>query len=264
VKATIALIINTYNQPEYLRRVLRAASGQVSRAEEVFVADDGSDEKTKEVFKEWAGRQSGRCEHVWQPHEGFRRARILNEAIARAQAQYVVFLDGDSVPHPRFIGDHRALARPGRFVQGHRALIRHGGSRTFGKGEFGRDRRDALIDGQLMGWKHAYRWPLALRRKRGDLHGVRGCNLGIWREDLVKVNGYNEAFVGWGREDSELAARLLNHGVARVDVRGWALCYHLWHEHVSRSQLEANDRLLAAAIAERRQTCDKGLSAHAP
>ena len=262
MKPSIALIINTYDQPDYLRRVLRAVSGQVWQPTEVLVADDGSDERTADAFKNWAASHKGRSEHVWQAHEGFRRSRILNEAIARARADYLVFLDGDTVPHPRFLADHQRLAQPERFVQGHRALVGRHSARTFGEVDFRKERRQAFLRGDLSGWKHAFHWPAALRRVRRDLRGVRGCNLGIWREDLAKVNGYNEEFTGWGREDSELAVRLINSGVLRLDVRGWALCYHLWHPPLSRSQLPANDQLLAAAVAEGRKSCQLGLSQH--
>jgi hypothetical protein len=94
------------------------------------------------------------------------------------------------------------------------------------------------------------------------LRGVRGCNLAIWRSDLVRVNGYNEAFVGWGREDSELAIRLLNSSVRRLDVRGWALCYHLWHPPVNREELAVNDELLAKAVREEHVRCEQGLNRH--
>ena len=83
----------------------------------------------------------------------------------------------------------------------------------------------------------------------------------MWRADLVRVNGYNEAFTGWGREDAELAARLMNSGVRRVDVRGRALCYHLWHPPADRTGLAANDELLAAAVEQSRQRCEQGLDA---
>jgi glycosyltransferase involved in cell wall biosynthesis len=262
MKPSIALIISTYDQPDYLRRVLRAVNGQVAPPAEVLVADDGSDERAAQVFRDWAMPKACRGEHLWQPHDGFRKARILNEAIARARAEYVVFLDGDTLPHPRFIADHQALARPKRFVQGHRALINHSASRTFGKGDFRKERWDALFEGDVQGWKNIYRWPFPFRRVRRDLRGVRGCNLGIWREHLAKVNGYNEEFTGWGREDSELVVRLTNIGVLRTDVRGWALCYHLWHAPMDRSKVPANDQLLAEAVSEHRQTCRVGLSQH--
>ena len=152
---------------------------------------------------------------------------------------------------------------PVEFVQGHRALIERRAAAYFGLGAFVQDRRRALWQGQLRGLKHAFRWPFPVKRVRTDLRGVRGCNLAIWREDLVAVNGYNEAFVGWGREDSELSLRLMNAGLKRVDVRGWAICYHLWHPPVSREDLQANDRLLADATAQNARRCALGLDQHA-
>jgi hypothetical protein len=91
---------------------------------------------------------------------------------------------------------------------------------------------------------------------------VRGCNLAIWHADLVRVNGFNEAFTGWGREDSELAVRLMNSEVRRLDVRGWALCYHLWHPPASRAKLPANDKLLSQAVEQNYVWCAQGLQQH--
>jgi glycosyltransferase involved in cell wall biosynthesis len=256
---TLSLIINTFNQP-----VLRAVSQQCVLPDEVLLADDGSANETKTVFDRWRAERSFRCEHIWQEHQGFRRARILNQAIALARSDHLIFLDGDTIPHPRFIADHRLLAGESQFTQGHRALIERKAAIWFGLHEFARDRSRAFRQLQLRGLKHAYRWPWPLRRVRRDLRGVRGCNLAIWRSNLVRVNGYNEAFVGWGREDSELAVRLMNSGVRRLDVRGRALCYHLWHPPVSRDELVVNDELLAKAIREKSTRCELGLDRHLP
>jgi glycosyltransferase involved in cell wall biosynthesis len=259
---SLSLIINAYEQPDYLARVLNAVSRQASLPEEVLLADDGSGEATKRAFADWAKAQPLRTEHVWQPHEGFRRARILNQAIARARSDYLVFLDGDTLPHPQFLADHRRLGRQGAFIQGHRALVKERAAAWFGLGAFEQDRRRALWQWQLEGLKHALRWPRPLLKARTDLRGIRGCNLGIWRADLVRVNGYNEAFVGWGREDSELCVRLMNQGVRRLDARGWTVCYHLWHPPASRSGLPTNDDLLAAAIQQRATRSSIGLQQH--
>jgi glycosyltransferase involved in cell wall biosynthesis len=259
---TLALVINTFNQPDYLNRVLHAVSRQNVLPDEVLLADDGSASETKTVFEQWRAGQSFRCEHVRQEHQGFRRARVLNQAIASARGDYLVFLDGDTIPHPRFVADHRALARPSRFIQGHRALIENKAAAWFGLQELPKDRRRALCQGQLRGLKNTWRWPFPLRSAKNHLRGIRGCNLAIWREDLVRVNGYNEGFAGWGREDSELAVRLINSGVYRLDVRGWALCYHLWHPPASRDELAVNDVLLARAIREKSTRCEQGLDRH--
>lgn len=257
---TLGLIINTYNQPDYLSRVLEGISRQTVLPGEVLLADDGSGDETRRLFQEWGRQKSIRSTHIWQEHAGFRRSRILNQAIASAQSDYLVFLDGDTIPHPRFIEDHRALRTPRQFVQGHRALVEQKAAVWFGQGAFARDRRRALWQGQLRGLKHAFRWPVPSRRVRSDLKGIRGCNLAIERGDLLEINGYNEAFTGWGREDSELAVRLMNSGVRRLDVRGWSLCYHLWHAPASRDGLNRNDDLLAQAIATQSRRCEAGVS----
>ena len=257
--AKLGLIINTWQQPEALSRVLRAVSAQLSLPDEVLLAEDGSEDQTRAVFGRWSAGQAFATAHVWQQHDGFRRSRILNQAIARSTSDYLVFLDGDTVPHPQFVQDHRRLAKDGLFVQGHRALIGEKAVAWFGQGGFGADRRRALWRRQVEGIKHAYRWPWPMARARTDLKGIRGCNLGIWREHLVKVNGYNEAFVGWGREDSELAVRLMNMGLVRLDVRGWALCSHLWHLQASRAGLSQNDDRLAEAQTSGATWCKLGL-----
>lgn len=260
----ISLIINTFNQPDYLGRVLAAISRQTHLPHEVKLADDGSGEETRGVFDRWAASQTFSCKHLWQENQGFRRCRILNQAIADSKGDYVVFLDGDTVPHWRFIADHQSLARKACFVQGHRALVQQQASEYFGMGDFAADRKKAFLSGQINGWGNAFRWPMAFRRVRADLRGIRGCNLGVWRADLVRVNGYNEDFKGWGREDSELAARLMNSGVRRRDARGWAICWHLWHPPASRTGLVANEGLLAAAIQESHKRCEMGLSQYLP
>ncbi|HZR16982.1 MAG TPA: glycosyltransferase [Verrucomicrobiae bacterium] len=258
----LGLIINTWQQADYLSRVLRALSAQRSAPDEVLLADDGSQDHTAEVFKQWAGGQPFATAHVWQEHVGFRRAGILNQAVARARSQYLVFLDGDTVPHPQFVADHRRLARPSAFIQGHRALVGQKAAAWFGLGNLKAERWRALWSLQMQGLKHAFRWPRPLAKARADLRGIRGCNLGIWREHLLRVNGYNEAFVGWGREDSELAVRLMNTGVGRLDVRGWAVCFHLWHPPASRATLPENDELLAQAQRSRATRCEHGLGGH--
>jgi len=258
----VALIISTFNQPDYLARLLAGIDRQSSPPDEVVLADDGSGIETRQLFANWSTNQEIRCQHVWQPHEGFRKAAILNEAVANARSEYLAFLDGDTLPHPRYVADHRSLAHEGRYIQGHRALLKQGASAWFGTGDFGQDRRRALLTAQMEGFGNAFRWPRPWLRPRRDLRGIRGCNLAMWRHNFVAVNGYNEAFVGWGREDSELAVRLANLGVQRFDARGWALCYHLWHPPASRAGLSTNDELLAEAQRTGLARCQKGLDGH--
>jgi glycosyltransferase involved in cell wall biosynthesis len=259
---TVSLIVSTFNQPDFLQRVLDAIGRQSRPPQEILLADDGSADETRAIFSQWSARQKLASQHIWQAHDGFRKAHILNRAVAAAKSAYLIFLDGDMVPQQDFIADHCAAARPAAFVQGHRALVEQTAAVWFGRRELAADRRRALWQGQLSGWKNAWRWPWPVVAEKKHLRGIRGCNLSLWREDMLRVNGYNEAFTGWGREDSEFAARLMNAGIRRLDLRGRAVCFHLWHPPASRGQLPANDRLLENTIGEKITRCEHGLDRH--
>lgn len=86
--------------------------------------------------------------------------------------------------------------------------------------------------------------------------------MAFWREDCLRINGFNEAIIGWGREDSEFAVRLLNSGIYRHNIKFAAVAYHLYHTENSRATLPENDRILADAIAQKSTYCPKGISAY--
>lgn len=258
----ISLLISTYNRPEALATVLRSIARQTYPPHEVLIGDDGSGTATEEVIKEAA--KTLPIQHEWRPHEDFRAALMRNLCAARATGEYLVIVDDDIVLHPDFLADHRAAARPGFFIQGSRALLDQDASRaamaaeTFWPGFFASG---------LHNRKNAVRSPLLSRLASGQkegLKGIRTCNFSLWREDFYRVNGFNEAFVGWGREDSELAARLFNSGLKRYNLRFAALACHLYHPPRTRAKLPVNDALLASTIAAHAAYCEHGLDSHLP
>jgi hypothetical protein len=99
-----------------------------------------------------------------------------------------------------------------------------------------------------------------IRGASDPLKGVRSCNMAFWREDAYRVNGFNEDFVGWGREDSEFAVRLDNAGIKRKNLKHQALVFHLDHSENSRESLPRNDFLLQTAIQSKSIRCENGLS----
>jgi glycosyltransferase involved in cell wall biosynthesis len=258
----VSLIISTYNQPDALAKVLQGLTRQTRWPNEILVADDGSTEATRRLVDQWQSQARCPVRHVWHADEGFRKTVILNKAVQATSGDYLIFLDGDCVPHWDFIADHCAAATPDAFIQGHRVLVGQKAATWFGRRELAVDRRCALWQGQISGWKNAYRWPWPFISEKNRVQGIRGCNFSLWRKDMLRVNGYNEAITGWGREDAEFAARLMNAGVRRLDLRGRALCFHLWHPPASRIQLPANDELLEKAVREKIARCEHGLDRH--
>jgi glycosyltransferase involved in cell wall biosynthesis len=269
VTALISVVVATYNRPDALEAVLRSLAAQTDREFEVLVADDGSRPDTAVVVAAWQGRLGRRVAHVWHPDNGFRLAEIRNRAILAAAGSYCVFLDGDCLARPNFIAAHRRLAEPGRFVTGNRillsralseAILRDGlAAEHWSNAAWLRERLGGRIN-RLAALLSLPLGPLRKRQARA-WRGARACNLGIWRADLVAVDGFDSGFAGWGREDSDLFVRLMRAGVRRKDGRFATGVLHLWHAEADRSQLAANDRRLADLLAGDRIAAQQGLSA---
>jgi glycosyltransferase involved in cell wall biosynthesis len=255
MQPSITLILNTYENPAALAKVLDALTLQTHQGAEIIVADDGSGSPTKQVVDSFAGRLL--LSHCRQEHEGFRRSVILNKAIARATGDYVVFLDGDSVPAREFIADHAALAEHGCWVQGRRAFVDESSTANFQPSCS--MIWSLVLRGKLTGVLKAVRLPFPVVKHDREQRGILGCNLGIWRDDLIAVNGYDETFSSWGREDADLGNRLYHLGRDRKFVYSRAIIYHLNHPVVSRDRLETNQSLLEETIREKRIRARKGL-----
>ena len=63
---------------------------------------------------------------------------------------------------------------------------------------------------------------------------VQTCNLSLYKVDFTNIGGFDESYIGWGLEDSDLIVRLINSGVYKKKIIRGAVVFHLWHEIYSR------------------------------
>lgn len=244
----IALIVTTYNRPDALVRVLAGCGAQTDRAFDVIVADDGSRDDTRVAVEAAAKTAPYPLRHVWHRDDGFRAGEIRNRGVLATDADYLLFLDGDCVPRPDFVARHRALAERGRLLSGSRILLNEAMTREVVTQQIDIHLKDRAY------WFAAWRagrinkflpllvpgLPVPRTFKDTSLRGIKSCNLGVWRSDFERVNGFDQSFVGWGHEDADLAVRLYNAGVRRK--RGFCATevFHLWHREQSREQESPN------------------------
>ena len=258
----VSLIITTYNWKEALELSLLSIFRQIDLPGEIIVADDGSASDTTELVHTMQQRSPVPLIHSWQEDKGFRLARSRNKAIAKSCGEYIILIDGDIILERHFIQDHSKFARQGYFIQGSRVLL---GPDASAKALKEKKLVHCLTDRDLQNRKNCFRCSLLARLlswRNMRISGVKTCNFAFWRQDAIKVNGFNEEFIGWGREDSEFTARLFNSGLQRRNVRFNAIGYHLDHPMNDRERLPVNDCILEQTVQEKCAWCGQGLNQH--
>lgn len=264
----ISVIITTYNWPQALRAVLFALMNQSCQDFEIIIADDGSKTETKDLIFSWSKKLNVPLHHVFQEDRGFRASAIRNKAILKANAPYLLFIDGDCVPPISCIEKHLALREKGYFVVGNRVLL----SKNFTLQVLSENLRIETwsfwrwmitrIKGGCNRLSPFIRLPLNLLRKMRPTtwKGAMGCHLAIWKEDLLRVNGWEEEYEGWGYEDSDLVVRLIQAGVKRKEARFAIPVIHLWHPIRSREDEAENWKKLQNRKQFQNYSAIKGLN----
>lgn len=258
-----SLIISTYNWPEALNLCLKSVSEQKKLPGEVIIADDGSTKETEDLVKDFQKHFPVNIKHVWHADDGFRLAAIRNKAIAATTSDYIVQIDGDLILHPFFISDHLEIKKPGYFVAGSRVMLSEKATEQL----IGNSSINVKSYGAPKWNANAIRNPLLKKflanryKAKGRFRFyVKGCNMAFFKDDLLKVNGYNEAFTGWGSEDREIAIRLINAGVKKQFLKNAGICYHLYHLSPSKSEEPRNQNLMQEAIDLHLTWADAGLN----
>jgi glycosyltransferase involved in cell wall biosynthesis len=272
MKPRATLIMTTYEMPRHLELVCTGILRQSARDFELVICDDGSGPETRKLIEAFSTRFNERFGrpiiHVWQEHAGFRKCRILNEGLRRSSGEILIFLDGDCVPHRDFVRDHLEQSETGRYLAGRRVEL----GEKFSSRLDARKIENGFLDGPSLSliWSgmkgdseftnRCLRVTSPWLRERLGMNRIpdlKGCNYSVSRKDLEAVNGFDEAYEGYGREDTDIELRLQHLGLKIKSLKGLALQYHVWHPR--RSFTPANDNRLEELKASRRIRCANGL-----
>ncbi len=255
-----SLIITTYNRPEALNLVLLSLLGQTVFPNEVIIADDGSAKPTKDLIDEFSSFDQINIIHSWQKDKGFRLSESRNRAIAQAKYEYIVVIDGDMIMHKDFIKDHKKSAKKNTYIQGGRVLLQPEFTSQIIKTKY--FTKPSIFKNDAKNKLNLFRFPILssfiASKSNQSLKRIRGCNFSLFKEDILSVNGFNEEFKSWGKEDSEFVQRLFNKGISRRNLKFSGLQYHLFH--LESSSNDGNIELLNKSINENLSWCNNGIN----
>ena len=235
----VSVILSTYNRAKYLELSLLGYMRQTHKDFEVVIADDGSTDGTQGLIERCQKLASFPIRHAWQENKGYRRAKILNEAIKLASHDYLIFSDGDCIPKGDFIEAHVRNCQEGYFLGGGHVRLTKDYSadltpEAVGQGLYEQTLApEHLWNLRLKQWKNLF-YTLVGKKRRPKFIGL---NISVDRRSVFEINGFDENYEGWGQEDSDLRERLKRRGLRPRSILTQAIVFHLYHEpHSTKAQ----------------------------
>lgn len=239
----ISLIISVYNKYKQLELIFHALSIQSIKDFEVIIAEDGLNQDMNNLVKEWKGKNIFPLIHLTQEDKGFRKNKILNEAIRNSSTDYLVFFDGDCIPHSDFVKAHFENIEDNSVLCGRRVNLTKSISAKFNKEyilnlEYQKIKLPEIFFSALNKDKSNFNVEESFIYKNKTIRNllnnkdehILGCNFSISKELLTKINGFDENYEGPGLgEDSDIEFRLRLIGAKFKSVRNLAIQYHLYH-----------------------------------
>jgi len=253
----ISVIIGYYKNIPFLELILRNLSIQTFKDFEVIIAEDANDEDIVQFLKN--NTFAFEVKHVWQEDLGFRKCKILNEAVKIASGDYLVFLDGDCIPHNRLLENYNKFSGLG-ICYGRRVMLSETITNSLVKEPNTQINLLSLVKSGSKQIKHAFYF----KHRKPSIEtnkGIWGCNWGIPVKILKEVNGFDEDYITAGiGEDVDIEWRLKKLGHKLYYLKHLAIVYHLYHTvHYNHEIVSVGKELLQSKIKAGQAFCKNGL-----
>ncbi len=265
----VSVIISTYNNPNWLEKVLWSYQVQTFKDFEMVIADDGSKQPTFDLIEKIKHLVDFSIIHVWHQDNGFQKSQILNKAILACNTDYILMSDGDCIARKDFVQVHVDRKEKGYFLSGGYFMLPMTISEII-------DKRNVLQ--QLcfnVNWLKSKGLKSSFKNNKLTASGFKskvlnaitptnaswnGHNASGWKEDILKINGFDER-MQYGGQDRELGERLFNLGLKSKQIRYSAICLHLDHQRGYKNQESINKNLTIRATTknEKRIWTDFGI-----
>lgn len=257
----ISVVISTYNNSDWLHKVLWSYKHQTFQNFELVIADDGSSVETKKCVDAFAKTVTQPVKHVWHKDEGFQKTKILNKAILKCEADYVLFTDGDCIARADFLQTHMDCRESGYFLSGGYFKLPMNISKEINKTDIEQQNCFDINWLKIRGLKSTFKnnkitssiiFAKLLNKFTTTKATWNGHNSSGWKEDILAVNGFDER-MQYGGEDRELGERMFNNGIIAKQIRYIAICVHLDHTrgYVKPEMIEINKTIRKITKAQK-------------
>jgi len=236
----VSLILSFYNRIDFLKLVFAGLQRQTFKNFEVLIADDGSSEEIVNDIEKLSCEINFPIAHIWQEDKGFRKNKILNQAIINSNSPYLIFIDGDCIPHRDFIAEHFSSRQLNTCLTGRRVNLSQKLSESLSSQKVKEgilENHFFLLKDGLLGKSTDVEKGFFIRNKflrkyfNKKKRGLLGCNFSIHKNDLLVINGFDERYTAPSiGEDTDIQFRLELAGGSIRSLNNIAVQYHLYHK----------------------------------
>jgi cellulose synthase/poly-beta-1,6-N-acetylglucosamine synthase-like glycosyltransferase len=233
-----SLIIPFYKDIPGLELILLALNKQSAKGRfDVIIAEDDNANATRDFLSAISPTLSFPIQHTTQDDIGFRKCKALNMAVKIAASDFLVFIDGDCIPHRHLIKEYLQSKEKKKVLYGRRVNL----SQSFTETLLKTKNLNKLNFLSLLGTgttriKEALYIPFAPEFAKSKRQ-FWGCNWGILKEDLLAINGFDEDYAEYGYEDIDVYIRLYAAGCRPKSMKFQAIMYHLYHKHRATNEM---------------------------
>ena len=201
-----SIIISVYTDHVALGLTLERLKQQTSTSFEIIISEDGNCDEIINCITQF--NSDIPLQHLTQQDNGFRKNIALNRAIKASKTDHLIFIDGDCVPHTEFIAAHQVFTQPGLACTSRRLELGEKISANLRSGK--KDFRSLtsrlmyilnIVSLQLYKAKNiesgVYSKTLFRLTKNRKIR-LLGCNFSCNKQDLIKINGFNEDYLAAG------------------------------------------------------------------
>jgi len=263
-----SLIIAIYDNIQFLKVILDSLNYQTEKDFEVIIAEDGENAAVKEFIENYNFNQP--WQHLTHKDEGWRKNRAMNMAIRAAKSDWLIFIDGDCVLHPRFIEMHLRYAGENCILAGKRVKLDEPSSQLLYEKSsniklmqalllrklfFGKGKIRNIEEGIFVSPNGLFGFIPKIRK----LNNLKGCNMSFSKNAIYAINGFDEDYIlpAIG-EDFDLTWRFTAAGFKYKSVRNLAVQYHLYHPE-NWVDTEENMKICRKNQLENKFVCENGL-----
>lgn len=238
-KEKISVIVTLYNRLEYARNIIISLLHQTKMIDELVFADDGSREDVAATIEDLIKICPFKIKIVYQEDIGFRLARSRNNGVRVATSEFLILLDQDIIMPDNFIEKVYSKRKKKVIVS----------VRGFLTTEEQKNKIQNIIDTKydyneiysiLYNKKdddffqkiitkdklYSFLYKLKLRNRGAKMVGLMSA---LYKEDYIAINGFDDKYKGWGKEDDDFCNRFYKYGGNVYPIRLEKYLIHMYH-----------------------------------